>query len=380
MHILFTTDHYLPTVNGVVTHVCLLKEELEKRGHTVYIVSQTSKLQRHKNKGIFYLPSLPLPIRAKDPLTLPFNPLVKKKIMQLPIDIVHNHLFISGFFGMEIAKEKHIPFVTTYHTFIRQYADWIVPWARKVTHPTANWLAREYFGNNTAVIAPSRKAIYELQQARVRTPMYLMPNAIKLDVFEKSNDSLFRKTFKLDSKRPLVLITGTLEIGKNVDLAIQSIALLRKTIPDVCLAIVGDGKLRKKMEVCIKKYHLSKHVLITGFVDTKMVASANKAADVVLFTSDTDNFPTVLIEAVAAGKPIVAIKDRAIEDLVKDHQNGFVVRKDPYTITAALKTLLLDTSLCTNYGEESSRMANQFSIERYVDRLETLYLSLNTTK
>lgn len=376
MTILFTTDHYIPTVNGVVMHVMLLKKELEKRGHRVIVVTPRFGKRYKKQPDVFYLPAIPIPLRAKELLAIPFDPIMQHKIEKLPIDIVHNHLFFTGFFGMDIAQRKKIPTIVTYHTFIRQYIDWIIPWAKVLTHPTANWIAREYFGKHTAVIAPSQKAVEELQQAHVRTKIYTLHNGIDLAAFHNASPKQFIKMLSLSPQRPLVILVGLLEIGKNVDLAIRSIRELKKKLPSVQCVLIGDGTLRPKLQRLITKFHLKENVRITGFLDQDMIASANKAADVVLFTSDTDNFPTVLIEALAAGKPIVCIKDKAIVPLVHHEKNGIIVKKQPQHIAHALYRLLTDKTLAMQYGNASKQLSRQFSLQQYADKLEKIYTTL----
>lgn len=370
--ILFTTDQYTPTVNGIVSHIVILKEELQKRGHRVIIVAPKLKKQK-KEKDVYYLPAFPLPIRAKDQFTIPFDSKIEKKILSLPIDIVHNHLFLTGYFGMRIAEKKQLPVIATFHTFLRQYVDWIAPWAKTITHPVANLVGRDYFKEHALILAPSLKAKAELHKMRVKTPIQLLHNGIDIALFQKAKSYDFVSKFFIDPQRPLVVITGILEQGKNVALAIRSIQKLRKTMPTIQLVIIGDGKKRKQLEQLIFKLGLARNVFITGFLDRKMIASANKAADVVLFTSDTDNFPTVVIEALASGKPLVAVKDKAVSELIEHGINGYLAAKNPTSIAASLEKIITNKKLIKKFGEKSLQKSKQLSIVSYVNTLEKIY-------
>lgn len=370
--ILFTTDQYIPTVNGIVSHIVILKEELQRRGHRVIIVSPKLKKQK-KEKDVYYLPAFPLKFRAKDQFTIPFDSKIEKKILSVPIDIVHNHLFLTGYFGMRIAEKKQIPIIATFHTFLRQYVDWIAPWAKSITHPVANLVGRDYFKEHALILAPSIKAREELHKMRIKTPLQLLHNGIDLSLFQKAHAIDFAKKFYIDTQRPLVIITGILEQGKNVALAIRSIQKLKKTMPNIQLVIIGDGKKRKQLESLIYKLGLARNVFITGFLNRKLIASANKAANVVLFTSDTDNFPTVIIEALASGKPIVAVKDKAVTELIEHGQNGFLAAKNPTSIAAALEKIITDTRLAKEFGKVSFQKSKHLSIISYVNKLERIY-------
>ncbi len=370
--ILFTTDQYTPTINGIVSHIVILREELQKRGHRVIIVAPKLKKQK-KEKDVYYLPAFPLKFRAKDQFTIPFDSKIEKKILSLPIDIVHNHLFLTGYFGMRIAEKKQISIIATFHTFLRQYVDWIAPWAKSITHPVANLVGRDYFKEHALILAPSLKAKEELSKMRIKTPIELLHNGIDIQLFQKASSIDFTKKFFIDTQRPLVIITGILEQGKNVALAIRSIQKLKKTVPNIQLVIIGDGKKRKSLEALIYKLGLARNVFITGFLDRKLIASANKAANVVLFTSDTDNFPTVIIEALASGKPIVAVKDKAVTELIEHNKNGFLASKNPTSIAACLEKILVDKKLTKSFGQNSFQKSKQLSITSYVDLLEKVY-------
>lgn len=379
MNILFLTDHYTPTVNGIVEHVTSVKQTLKKRGHRVYVVAPKARRGFiEKEEDVFRLPTvMPFPLKPPDILTLPFDYKIEKQLMNIPIDVIHSHLFLTGILGMRIAQRKNIPQVATLHTLFRHYADWSFPWAEKnIKYTLTDWFTRSYFERYDTVIAPSTKAIDSLLAAKVKAPIRLIYNGIDLNLFQKAKDTDFFKNFKVEKNRPIVVVGGRIDKGKNIDLAVKSISLLKKHIPDIFLVIMGDGTLRKDTEKLIKKLGLSKHVLITGFVDKTMVASINKAANVALFTSDTDTLSTVLIETAAAGKPIVAVYDKAVTDIVGHEKNGLLVPKDSEAIANALMRLFSQKKLIRQYGIQSQNIGKEFSLDRCVDQLEELYREL----
>lgn len=378
MTILFTTDHFLPHFNGIVSHVVMLRDELRRRGHRVIIL--TPKVSDKHEEDVYYLPSYPLFFRAEDAFSLPFNTKIEKELLNLPIDVVHNHLFMTGYIGKRIAHQKNIPILATYHTFFTQYIDWIFPWATRVSRPLVRKFIKKYFEDYDIVLAPSEKAKENLQNAKVSSPMLKMHNAIDLEPFYKASDKLFLDHFNLKPSFPTLIIVGILEIGKNVDLAIRATKIMQKEFPDIRLIIAGQGKLHDSFVQLVKELNLEKNVFFAGRLSRDFVASADTASDLVLFMSDTDNFPTVLIEALAAGKPIVAIRDKAVDDLVIDGQNGFIASKDPESVANLVVKLLKDKEKFQKFGKKSLELSKQFSIKNYIDQLEKLYSDLQKNK
>ena len=379
MNILFVTDHYTPTVNGIVRHIVSIKQELKKRGHTIYIVAPPTRKKIEKEPNVFRLPAaIPFPLKKGDLFTLPFDPRIENKLLKTPIDIVHSHLLLTGFMGIRIAQKKNIPTVVTLHTLWRHYIDWMVPWGeKKIKYRISDWAARNYFNQYDSIIAPSSKAIDALLEAKVKTPVHLIYNGIDIKTFKKAKTmDLSKLTSATKTKRPTIIMTGRIDKGKNADLAIRAIYKLKKQIPEVLFIMVGDGSEREKIESLLNKYNLKNNVIITGFVDQSMIASLNKSADVALFTSDTDTLPTVLIEAAASGKPVVSVYDKAVVDIVRHEKNGYLVPKDTQAIADALQRLLTNQNLRKQYGIKSESIASDFSITKNAIQLEKLYKEL----
>lgn len=375
MTILFTTDNYLPATNGVITQVKAIKEELERRGHRVVIVAP--KYGKHAPEvDVFRLASTGMPQRPGDRLVFPFNKRVEMELLKMPIDIFHNHLGLTGLLGKRIAVKKRLPKVATLHTLFGQVGRWIFPQLAFAVDPVADYIARAAFKNYDMIIAPSQRAADSLVRAKVKSPIKIIHNGINLNIFKEADENVFRQKFAIDRKKRLLVLVGKLDPGKNVDLAILAIEKIRREVPDVQLAIIGDGVLRNKLQELIDALNLNNSVTITGFLDYQMVASAYKAASVALMMSDIDTFSAVLIEAAASGRPIVALKDKSAAEVVKDGENGILVAKEAGKVAQAIIRLLQDPELSRQYGKAGIKIAESFSIKSYVDELEDLYKEL----
>lgn len=147
----------------------------------------------------------------------------------------------------------------------------------------------------------------------------------------------------------------------------------KKYIPDIQLIIVGDGAQRNTIEEFILAHDLHDTITITGFLDQEAVADITRSADLFLFTSSMDTFPTAVIEAITAGKPIVAVKNPALCETVHNGKNGIITSSNPQKIANAIKTILVDEKLRMQFSNYSKQLSQQFSITACADKLEALY-------
>lgn len=376
MKILFVTDQYKPAINGIVTHITLLREELEKRGHEVWIVAPSFGKKTEPEPHVLRLPSVVFPPRPVDRFIIPYNPRIEKELARLEFDVVHNHLFLMGYLGTKLAKRQNLPNLTTLHTPFTQFVRWSFPYLLKYSGPTLNFLMRMYFKDYDLVLCPSARSADELLGAHIKPPVQILHNGIYLPTFEKANSNLFYDTFKIKKDVPIISWVGRVESGKNADLAVIAMKEVVKKVPSALLVVVGGGNLLEKTKQLATKEGLSESVLFTGMQPPPMVASLNKAAKLFLFTSDTDNLPTVVIEAMACGTPIVALHDKAVLDLVDDGKTGYFTTKEAGNIAEKITEILTDSKKQERLGEGSHKKAQNFSVQKYTDELLEIYKKL----
>jgi glycosyltransferase involved in cell wall biosynthesis len=151
-----------------------------------------------------------------------------------------------------------------------------------------------------------------------------------------------------------------------------AIAVLRQ-VPDARFVIAGEGELRPQLERTIKEHRLEKHVLLTGFRPD--VLSLHKAFDVFVMSSVTEGLGTSLLDAMAAGKPVVTTTAGGIPEVVADSETGFLVPPRDYRAMAdALIRLLKDPELRQRMGQAGLLRARRyFSAERMVQQTLRVY-------
>jgi L-malate glycosyltransferase len=177
----------------------------------------------------------------------------------------------------------------------------------------------------------------------------------------------------LPHQAPVVGNVAALVPHKGQRHLVEAAGLVVRQVPDARFVIAGEGELRPALERQIKDHRLEKHVLLAGFRPD--VLSLHKAFDLFVMSSITEGLGTSLLDAMAAGKPIVATSAGGIPEVVTDGVNGFLVPpRDHHAMAAAIVRLLKDPALRQRMGDAGySRVCDQFSAERMLKETAKVY-------
>ena len=145
--------------------------------------------------------------------------------------------------------------------------------------------------------------------------------------------------------------------------------------PDVYFVVVGDGDRRAELESSEAAHELGDRLIWAGF--QRDIPAMCFASDVVALTSDNEGTPVCLIEAQAAGVPVVSTLVGGVETVVLDGQSGRVVPRDPLKLSDAVAHLLDDPDARREWGKRGrDHVLSCFSIDRLVDDIDSLYRRL----
>jgi L-malate glycosyltransferase len=157
---------------------------------------------------------------------------------------------------------------------------------------------------------------------------------------------------------------------------VDAAALVVREVPDARFVVLGEGPLRQALEQQVKHLHLEKHVLLPGF--RADVHAMHRAFDLFVMSSETEGLGTSLLDAMAAGKAVVATSVGGIPEVVVDGQTGYLVPpRDPGALARPMVRLLKDEGLRVRMGEAGlARVRARFSVERMVEQTLAAYYSI----
>jgi glycosyltransferase involved in cell wall biosynthesis len=185
-----------------------------------------------------------------------------------------------------------------------------------------------------------------------------------------------RRRLGIDADRFVVGWFGRMTAVKRTDDLLGALAVLRERGVDALLLLVGDGDDRERLEQRAFDLGLARSCLFLGYQEE--VAPWYAICDAVVLTSASEGTPVTIIEALAAGRPVVATAVGGVPDVVDDRETGFLVGAGATTAMAErLEELALDPALRASMGETGrGRMLRRYAVERLVGDVDALYREL----
>lgn len=384
MKIGFFTDSYFPRLDGVAISVDTCAQALRARGHEVYIIAPRHPRYKDKDYDIYRLTSIKFPTvrgtpEARMALPLPEKPLLQ--VISLDFDIIHGHSTLSGitFLGLQIAKAKNIPYVTTYHTLWNRYTHYI--FNGKIITPRMVEVLSKFMGNfGDCLIAPTERVKKELISYGIKKSIEVFPSGIDTKNFKKIEKGFIRKRTKIENDKKILLYCGRLGKEKSLDFIFDSFKLIHELDSQTVLVLIGEGPDLQKLKTYAKKLKIQKSVYFLGKIDHKFISQAYADANLFLFASQTETQGLVVLEALASGVPAVAVEDDALKNVIFNGKNGFLVKKDPKLFAKKVIKLINDKKLYKKFSLAAQKKAEKFSAEKTAKRLEKLYSKLIAEK
>jgi 1,2-diacylglycerol 3-alpha-glucosyltransferase len=325
MKVLITTDWYEPVVNGVVVSVLNLKEELQKAGHDVKILTLSPNHFSYRQDEVYYISSWDVRrIYPQARVAFFIRSRYVKELVKWKPDVIHSQCEFSSFlFARHIAKKTGAPIVHTYHTIYEDYQYMFIK--RKIGKKMVKLYSRKLLNNTQAVIAPTEKVKNLLERYGVHQEIYTIPTGIDTKNFswEMSEEEKqhYKQKLGIPLEKKILLFVGRLAQEKNIQELLRYYKKLNRE--DVILLLVGDGPYREEIEKEVEKLELTDRVYFTGMVPKQQVASYYHLGDIFVCSSNTETQGLTYAEALASGLPCVCRKDECLTGIIVDGYNGY---------------------------------------------------------
>jgi glycosyltransferase involved in cell wall biosynthesis len=374
MRIGLFTNNYRPLVNGLATSVETFARAFRRAGHEVTVVAPRYPGVPEREEGVLRVPGVRAPTHHAYVLPLAWWPGLARAVAALRLDLFHaQHPLLLGAAAARWARRSKKPLVFTYHTHYDRYAHYVPGPSRFVAH-LATRQATAFANRADLVIAPGPAVARALTAEGVRTRVAIVPTGVPLaPVPSGPRRAACRRSLGLEEGAPLCLGLGRLAKEKNQAFLLSAFARILRNLPGARLILVGEGDDRSRLERLARTLGIGDSVRFVGAVPHEAVGHYYLAADLFLFSSTSETQGIVVLEALAAGLPVVAVASDAAEDLLADGRAGVLTPEDATAFATSAVELWGQPERRRAMGEAGRRIAAAYAPDASAATLLGLY-------
>lgn len=391
LNVLVVTSFFFPDTYGGSNRVVYeISKRLAAKGHNVYVITRriNSSFSKHENVNGIYVYRYNAPgwrwVIRNVFTVINIVRVFRKLSCSIPFDIIHYHDVFSSF-GINLATiGKKIPKMATNHSpaylevkvenpnisggfFLSRYTHNILltiySWTIKI-------IEKWNFSKAKKIIVLSRFSkqqltdLYGVREEKIK----IISGGVDLaKFFPKFNRSEARKILGLPLNRPLLLTVRRLEHRMGLENLIRAVSKIKKKIPDILLIIGGKGSLENELKKKVSLLGIEDIVRFEGFIDENRLSSYYQAVD--LYVSPTqalEGFGLSIVEALAAGTPVIGTPVGAIPEILKKIDKRFLfegthsdsIAKGIINVLTNQKEIDDFRSLCVKYAKNNFNWDN----------------------
>ena len=365
------TDSYLPIVNGVSTFVHVFAGALEKLGHEPYVFTFGRGRQAGSAARIIRSPGLPLGRSGYH-----VAPTYSRQAWSIArsMDVLHaHHPFVAGPLAARLRRQLNKPLVFTNHTRYDYYARVYLPFLpkRQAVGLLGAWM-RRFVRHCDLIIAVSPSTHTMLKALGVEAPVEIVYNGVDVERFARAAPAL-RSDLGLPPDAFVLMYVGRLGAEKNVEALLEAYAITRRSAPQAILALVGDGPHTPRLRERMSQLGLAGGARFLGMHPYDKIPSILGAADAFVTASITEGHPMTIIEALAAGRPVLAFDVPGIRETVIDGENGLLAQADVQTLAQNMTRAATDAGLHARLSAGARRTAARCDIQITARRIVEQY-------
>ncbi len=367
------TREFPPASGGIGYYVYNLSKGLIKKGHRVTVITRgsTHRLEKETIDGIDVFKATFFPLY---PFQMPLhglfvNSLVKS--LEPQFNLIHLHSPVTP------SIKTALPIITTIHTAMRidsRYHEVVDPYslAEKIQSMYFSPLVESQLLKLSDIITAVSPTVanelngYGMDSSKVK----VMWNGV--------DEKIFSPTKNKEKLEKYVLFTGVLRARKGLFDLIKCAILVKKTIPDIKFVICGTGPLLQQLTEQVRNVGLKEQVIFLGRVDRRKFIQICQSATIQVVPSIYEGLPTVLLEAMACGLPVVATNIGGIRDIISSNVNGLLVPPgSPVKMAKMIEMLWTDEPLRKKLGNSAREtILKKYTWEKITNDFVHLYEGL----
>lgn len=398
MRIAMMTNNYLPFVGGVPISIERLANGLRELGNEVFIFAPSYEGQTEED-GVIRIRSMEKKLDGNCVIPDIFDPELERQFRSLDIDMIHvHHPMVMGYAGLYLGKRYGVPVAFTYHTRYEHYLHNIPAFNRLEQHAARQWLPlagklereavawtkerlvpahMKTFANLCDIVfAPTPAMESYLRESGVIAPVEVLPTGLKCKDFESDGSEAALRNSLIGDKKYLFCTVSRLTKEKNLYFLLDGLCALKKRLGDTFrLLIIGGGPLEQQLKDRVKALGLENNVTFAGTVNNDGIGRYYRACDLFLFASKSETQGIVLLEAMAARLPVVAVDASGVCDIVKDGCNGFKTAEDTAAWSDKICACLENDTIRERLQRGAYETALRYRADTIAARVERSYES-----
>ncbi|SMO66657.1 glycosyltransferase family 4 protein [Melghirimyces algeriensis] len=288
-----------------------------------------------------------------------------------PFDLIHCHtIYPDGYAGSLLKKTFQVPVVSTIHgSDIRIY-----PFRSRGVFARTESALRTL----DHVVTVSQRLKRDAQQIVAGVEAVTIYNGFDPQRFYPRPLNEARQKLGLPKEKKHVLFIGNFYKVKGIEYLLQAFAKLIHQSVDVQLYLLGDGPLRSQLKKQARESGIQKNVQFVGRKPHDEIPWWINSCDVVVLPSLSEGLPSVLLEAMGCGKPVVATDVGGISEVLQHRKTGFLVEpKNPEALAHCLSTLLVENEeLARDMGERAYSESGSYTWQKNAEKMKGLYQDL----
>lgn len=374
------TNNYLPFIGGVPISIDRLRRGLEEEGDRVIVVAPRYPDQPEDEADTVRVPALLRFGRGEFRMVNLFLRRIRRQVKAFCPDLIHaHHPFWLGSLGIWMARRLRVPVIYTYHTRLEHYAHYVPLPGLLFRNLISHVLVRRFANRCDGVIVPTYSTEEYLRMIGVKSPIFIQPTGIEYERFtrvEEASIAALKQSRDIGDETVFISVSR-LSREKNIDFMIDSLHLLKqRSDHPFRLLILGEGPDRKRLQAHINDLGMDNCITLIGAVPPDEMAVWYRTGDVFLFASKSETQGMVILEAMAAGLPVVAVRSSGIDDAVRQGHNGYKTPQRRSLWSARVQELLEDPALRQQLSGNALAFARDFSVTQCARNTREIYATV----
>ncbi len=284
-------------------------------------------------------------------------------------DVVHTHLTYANIIGILAAHMAGIPVIASLRT---------AGYDTNYHNPVRHWLETlilRYGANRVMAVGHT---VAEIHQERLRgRAIDVIPNSVNIiPPLPPAERTSLRNKLTGRAPHPLLISVGRLSLPKGYPDLLNAFSAVRQQYPEAALIIAGGGALRGELEAQMTTLKLEGFAFLLGARDD--VPDLLAASDLYISSSHWEGLPVSVLEAMAAGLPVIATSVGDVPRVVVDGTGIVLPPREPAALSAAICDLLADPEKMRALGRAAqTHVAEKHSLTAWMDQLLTLYANVS---